>query len=83
MRRNQKRIAELNATIRKLEDRNTLLGDERNELVSSKQIYFILLFFKHFVIVVYTMLYKYSTIKKSAQVIKVWLSKNAQCEAPI
>ncbi|XP_006747851.1 janus kinase and microtubule-interacting protein 2-like [Leptonychotes weddellii] len=32
LRRNQKRIAELNATIRKLEDRNTLLGDERNEL---------------------------------------------------
>lgn len=37
MRRNQKRIAELNATIRKLEDRNTLLGDERNELVSWSQ----------------------------------------------
>ncbi|XP_043320995.1 janus kinase and microtubule-interacting protein 2 isoform X1 [Cervus canadensis] len=33
LRRNQKRIAELNATIRKLEDRNTLLGDERNELL--------------------------------------------------
>lgn len=33
LRRNQKRIAELNATIRKLEDRNTLLVDERNELV--------------------------------------------------
>uniref|UniRef100_A0A8C5MCJ5 Janus kinase and microtubule interacting protein 2 n=1 Tax=Leptobrachium leishanense TaxID=445787 RepID=A0A8C5MCJ5_9ANUR len=33
LRRNQKRMAELNATIRKLEDRNTLLGDERNELV--------------------------------------------------
>ncbi|XP_075297619.1 janus kinase and microtubule-interacting protein 2 isoform X6 [Opisthocomus hoazin] len=32
LRRNQKRIAELNATIRKLEDRNTLLVDERNEL---------------------------------------------------
>ncbi|MEE6479542.1 hypothetical protein FKM82_012280 [Ascaphus truei] len=33
MRRNQRRIAELNATIRKLEDRNTLLVDERNELL--------------------------------------------------
>lgn len=33
LRRNQKRMAELNATIRKLEDRNTLLVDERNELV--------------------------------------------------
>ncbi|XP_077329080.1 janus kinase and microtubule-interacting protein 2 isoform X3 [Lithobates pipiens] len=33
LRRNQKRMAELNATIRKLEDRNTLLGDERNELL--------------------------------------------------
>ncbi|XP_009284245.1 PREDICTED: janus kinase and microtubule-interacting protein 2 isoform X2 [Aptenodytes forsteri] len=33
LRRNQKRIAELNATIRKLEDRNTLLVDERNELL--------------------------------------------------
>lgn len=33
LRRNQKRIAELNATIRKLEDRNMLLVDERNELV--------------------------------------------------
>ncbi|KAJ6668001.1 hypothetical protein lerEdw1_016322 [Lerista edwardsae] len=32
LRRNQKRMAELNATIRKLEDRNTLLVDERNEL---------------------------------------------------
>uniref|UniRef100_A0A8C4SPB7 Janus kinase and microtubule interacting protein 2 n=1 Tax=Erpetoichthys calabaricus TaxID=27687 RepID=A0A8C4SPB7_ERPCA len=32
-RRNQRRVAELNATIRKLEDRNTLLGDERNELL--------------------------------------------------
>ena len=40
LRRNQKRIAELNATIRKLEDRNTLLGDERNELVSSKQLFY-------------------------------------------
>ncbi|KAK7925809.1 hypothetical protein WMY93_008119 [Mugilogobius chulae] len=33
LRRNQRRIAELNATIRKLEDRNSLLVDERNELV--------------------------------------------------
>ncbi|XP_055004528.1 janus kinase and microtubule-interacting protein 2 [Boleophthalmus pectinirostris] len=33
MRRNQRRIAELNSTIRKLEDRNSLLVDERNELV--------------------------------------------------
>uniref|UniRef100_A0A8C9VGK0 Janus kinase and microtubule interacting protein 2 n=1 Tax=Scleropages formosus TaxID=113540 RepID=A0A8C9VGK0_SCLFO len=33
MRRNQRRLAELNATIRKLEDRNTLLVDERNELL--------------------------------------------------
>ncbi|XP_028668560.1 janus kinase and microtubule-interacting protein 2 [Erpetoichthys calabaricus] len=33
LRRNQRRVAELNATIRKLEDRNTLLGDERNELL--------------------------------------------------
>ncbi|XP_009867750.1 PREDICTED: janus kinase and microtubule-interacting protein 2 isoform X2 [Apaloderma vittatum] len=33
LRRNQKRIAELNATIRKLEDRNTLLVDERSELL--------------------------------------------------
>ncbi|KAJ0003930.1 hypothetical protein NQD34_010144 [Periophthalmus magnuspinnatus] len=33
MRRNQKRVAELNSTIRKLEDRNSLLVDERNELV--------------------------------------------------
>uniref|UniRef100_A0AAX7VGY2 Janus kinase and microtubule-interacting protein C-terminal domain-containing protein n=1 Tax=Astatotilapia calliptera TaxID=8154 RepID=A0AAX7VGY2_ASTCA len=33
MRRNQRRMAELNATIRKLEDRNSLLGDERNELL--------------------------------------------------
>lgn len=33
MRRNQRRIAELNGTIRKLEDRNSLLVDERNELV--------------------------------------------------
>ncbi|XP_030649439.1 janus kinase and microtubule-interacting protein 2 isoform X2 [Chanos chanos] len=33
MRRNQRRIAELNSTIRKLEDRNTLLVDERNELL--------------------------------------------------
>lgn len=33
LRRNQRRIAELNSTIRKLEDRNSLLVDERNELV--------------------------------------------------
>ncbi|XP_072518917.1 janus kinase and microtubule-interacting protein 2 isoform X2 [Salminus brasiliensis] len=33
MRRNQRRIAELNSSIRKLEDRNTLLVDERNELL--------------------------------------------------
>ena len=33
MRRNQRRVADLNSTIRKLEDRNSLLVDERNELV--------------------------------------------------
>uniref|UniRef100_A0A8C5AZ84 Janus kinase and microtubule-interacting protein C-terminal domain-containing protein n=1 Tax=Gadus morhua TaxID=8049 RepID=A0A8C5AZ84_GADMO len=33
MRRNQRRTAELNSTIRKLEDRNSLLVDERNELL--------------------------------------------------
>ncbi|XP_077157648.1 janus kinase and microtubule-interacting protein 1 isoform X3 [Paroedura picta] len=33
MRRFQLKIAELNAAIRKLEDRNTLLADERNELL--------------------------------------------------
>ncbi|XP_061104099.1 janus kinase and microtubule-interacting protein 2 [Conger conger] len=33
MRRNQRRIGELNSTIRKLEDRNSLLVDERNELL--------------------------------------------------
>ncbi|XP_043925072.1 janus kinase and microtubule-interacting protein 2 isoform X2 [Protopterus annectens] len=33
LRRNQRKIAELNSTIRKLEDRNTLLVDERNELL--------------------------------------------------
>uniref|UniRef100_A0A3B3BEQ6 Janus kinase and microtubule interacting protein 2 n=1 Tax=Oryzias melastigma TaxID=30732 RepID=A0A3B3BEQ6_ORYME len=33
LRRNQRRIADLNATIRRLEDRNSLLGDERNELL--------------------------------------------------
>ncbi|KAF3705605.1 Janus kinase and microtubule-interacting protein 2 [Channa argus] len=33
LRRNQRRIAELNGTIRKLEDRNSLLVDERNELL--------------------------------------------------
>ncbi|KAG5843318.1 hypothetical protein ANANG_G00149530 [Anguilla anguilla] len=31
--RNQRRMAELNSTIRKLEDRNSLLVDERNELL--------------------------------------------------
>lgn len=34
VRRFQLKIAELNAMIRKLEDRNTLLADERNELVN-------------------------------------------------
>ncbi|XP_076024749.1 janus kinase and microtubule-interacting protein 2 isoform X1 [Genypterus blacodes] len=33
LRRNQRRVAELNSTIRKLEDRNSLLVDERNELL--------------------------------------------------
>uniref|UniRef100_A0A8C8K0B3 Janus kinase and microtubule-interacting protein C-terminal domain-containing protein n=1 Tax=Oncorhynchus tshawytscha TaxID=74940 RepID=A0A8C8K0B3_ONCTS len=33
MRRNQRRMADLNSTIRKLEDRNSLLVDERNELL--------------------------------------------------
>uniref|UniRef100_A0AAR2JZN2 Janus kinase and microtubule-interacting protein C-terminal domain-containing protein n=1 Tax=Pygocentrus nattereri TaxID=42514 RepID=A0AAR2JZN2_PYGNA len=33
MRRNQRRIAELNSSIRKLEDRNALLVEERNELL--------------------------------------------------
>lgn len=33
MRRNQKRMSELKSTIRKLEDRNSILVDERNELV--------------------------------------------------
>ncbi|XP_006631888.1 janus kinase and microtubule-interacting protein 2 isoform X2 [Lepisosteus oculatus] len=33
MRRNQRKMAELNSTIRKLEDRNTLLVDERNALL--------------------------------------------------
>uniref|UniRef100_A0A8C4NUN8 Janus kinase and microtubule interacting protein 2 n=1 Tax=Dicentrarchus labrax TaxID=13489 RepID=A0A8C4NUN8_DICLA len=33
LRRNQRRIAELSSTIRKLEDRNSLLVDERNELL--------------------------------------------------
>ncbi|XP_058852236.1 janus kinase and microtubule-interacting protein 2-like isoform X2 [Acipenser ruthenus] len=33
LRRNHRRVAELNSTIRKLEDRNTLLVDERNELL--------------------------------------------------
>ncbi|XP_054481383.1 janus kinase and microtubule-interacting protein 2 isoform X2 [Anoplopoma fimbria] len=33
LRRNQRRMADLNSTIRKLEDRNSLLVDERNELL--------------------------------------------------
>nr|XP_043898590.1 janus kinase and microtubule-interacting protein 2 isoform X3 [Solea senegalensis] len=33
LRRNQRRLADLNSTIRKLEDRNSLLVDERNELL--------------------------------------------------
>nr|XP_061800994.1 janus kinase and microtubule-interacting protein 2-like isoform X2 [Nerophis lumbriciformis] len=33
LRRNQRRVAELNSTIRKLEDRNSILVDERNELL--------------------------------------------------
>ncbi|KAK3555870.1 hypothetical protein QTP86_029821 [Hemibagrus guttatus] len=33
MRRSQRRVAELNSTIRKLEDRNALLVDERSELL--------------------------------------------------
>ncbi|CAB1352976.1 unnamed protein product, partial [Coregonus sp. 'balchen'] len=33
MRRNQRRMADLNSTVRKLEDRNSLLVDERNELL--------------------------------------------------
>ncbi|TKS83078.1 Janus kinase and microtubule-interacting protein 2 CTCL tumor antigen HD-CL-04 [Collichthys lucidus] len=33
LRRNQRRMSELNSTIRKLEDRNSLLVDERNELL--------------------------------------------------
>ncbi len=33
MRRNQRRMSEFKATIRKLEDRNSILVDERNELV--------------------------------------------------
>lgn len=37
LRRNQRRIAELNSSIRKLEDRNSLLVDERNELVGQKE----------------------------------------------
>lgn len=37
VRRFQLKIAELNSVIRKLEDRNTLLADERNELVISRQ----------------------------------------------
>lgn len=34
LRRNQRRIADLNCSVRKLEDRNSLLVDERNELVA-------------------------------------------------
>lgn len=41
LRRNQRRIAELNSTIRKLEDRNTLLVDERNELVKTIKSHFL------------------------------------------
>lgn len=37
VRRFQLKIAELNSVIRKLEDRNTLLADERNELVISPE----------------------------------------------
>lgn len=37
VRRFQLKIAELNSVIRKLEDRNTLLADERNELVIGPQ----------------------------------------------
>ncbi|XP_077448948.1 janus kinase and microtubule-interacting protein 2 isoform X3 [Stigmatopora argus] len=33
LRRNQRRLADLNSTIRKLEDRNSILVDERNELL--------------------------------------------------
>lgn len=41
-RRFQLKIAELSAIIRKLEDRNALLSEERNELVSdSIQLHFI------------------------------------------
>lgn len=36
VRRFQLKIAELNSVIRKLEDRNTLLADERNELVTTQ-----------------------------------------------
>lgn len=39
MRRFQLKIAELHSIIRKLEDRNALLADERNELVRSAQLY--------------------------------------------
>lgn len=35
MRRFQLKIAELHSVIRKLEDRNALLADERNELVKN------------------------------------------------
>lgn len=48
LRRNQRRIAELNSTIRKLEDRNTLLVDERNELVKTNLFVLSLLFISFF-----------------------------------
>lgn len=37
-RRFQLKIAELSAIIRKLEDRNALLSEERNELVSGRRL---------------------------------------------
>jgi hypothetical protein len=58
LRRNQKRIAELNATIRKLEDRNTLLGDERNELVSCTQGFYFTFAVKRYVMQAHVMLEK-------------------------
>lgn len=39
MRRFQLKIAELHSVIRKLEDRNALLADERNELVRNTRTY--------------------------------------------
>lgn len=38
LRRNQRRLADLNSTIRKLEDRNSLLVDERSELVGENEL---------------------------------------------